>query len=200
MKESFSIGWLIKRYIKMRNYNIKQVAEKVNVKYTTFSEKLNRNSIDAELLFELANLLEIDLTWMAQLFDKHRYISLLDKYQMSRMSSEFRETERKSMLKILDDIIKNNPTSITDAKNELLSFYHHQLFYVLDVLLPEDYLIQIEVDRNEREKYYCIATGSLSSRGSSLFPMRGRSATVQFREGNEVLKRIIIDRKAELKL
>ena len=88
LKNTFSIGWLIKRYIKMRNYTMKQVADILNIKYTTFSGRIVRDDIDAELLFQLANLLEMDLAWMAQLFDKHRPIGLLDKYQMSRMSEK----------------------------------------------------------------------------------------------------------------
>ena len=200
LKNTFSIGWLIKRYIKMRNYTMKQVADILNIKYTTFSGRIVRDDIDAELLFQLANLLEMDLAWMAQLFDKHRPIGLLDKYQMSRMSDDFRQIELKSVMPCLDNHIKNNPNSITDTKNELLADCHHQLFYVLDVLLPETYLIQIEVDRSNREKYYCIPINSNYSPVNTSHPLRGRVATVQFYEGNEMLKRIIIDRKEELGL
>ena len=200
LAETFSIGWLIKRYIKMRNYTMKEVADILRIKYTTFSGKIVRNDIDAELLFQLANLLEMDLTWMAQLFNKHRPISLLDKYQMSRMSNDFREMGRKLVLPRLDEHIQNNPNSLTDAKNELMADFHHQLFYLLDVLLPETYLIQIEVDRSGREKYYCIPTDSFCSPTALTNPMRGRAATIQFCEGNDMLKRIIINRKEEKKL
>ena len=200
LKEAFSIGWLIKRYIKMRNYTMKQVAGILNINYTTFSGRLVRGDIDAELLFQLANLLEMDLTWMAQLFNKHRAIGLLDKYQMSRMSDDFREGERRAVLSCLDNHIKNNPDSVADVKNELLADCHHQLFYVLDVLLPEEYLIQIEVERNNREKYYCIPINNGYSTPSATRCQRGRTATVQFCEGNEMLKRIIINRKEELGL
>lgn len=200
MKSTFSIGWLIKRYIKMRNYTMKQVADILNVNYTTFSARIVRDDIDAQFLFELANLLEIDLVWMAQLFNKHRSIGLLDKYQMSRMSDDLRETERKSIISCLDNHIKSNPTSITDVKNELLADCHHQLFYVLDVLLPETYLIQIEVDHSNREKYYCIPIDAKYSSTNAIRSLHGRPATMQFREGNEMLKQLIIERKEKLGL
>ena len=179
---------------------MKQVADILNVNYTTFSARIVRDDIDAQFLFELANLLEIDLVWMAQLFNKHRPIGLLDKYQMSRMSDDLREIERKSIISCLDNHIKSNPTSITDVKNELLADCHHQLFYVLDVLLPETYLIQIEVDHSNREKYYCIPIDATYSSTNTIRSLRGRPATIQFREGNEMLKQLIIERKEKLGL
>lgn len=177
----------------MRRYSIQDVAEKLDINYKTFDGILNRDAIDAKLLFRLANLLDIDLCWMAQLFEKKRAISFLEQYQMTRMNQEMREIERKNVLANLDRHIKENPQNITDIKNELLRDYP-QLFYLLDVLLPENYIIRVVVERN-REKYYCMPNDSqqqLSRLG------RGRNATTQFFEGQEMLKLIILSRKEEL--
>ncbi len=55
MENQLTIGSLIKRHIKMRGKTTKQVAKALGRNYTTFCGILNRNAVDAELLFELAN-------------------------------------------------------------------------------------------------------------------------------------------------
>ena len=193
MNDTLSISQIVKRYIKMRRYTIQDVADKLDINYKTFDGILNRDAIDAKLLFQLANLLDIDLCWMSQLYEKKRPISFLEQYQMTRMNHEMRENESKTVLANLDRHIYNNPLKLTDIKTELLRDYP-QLFYLLDVLLPETYIIRVVVERN-REKYYCMPINS-SEHPNRLG--RGRNATTQFFEGQEMLKQIILARKAEL--
>lgn len=193
LDNTLSISQIVKRYIKMRRYTIQEVAQKLEMNYKTFDGILNRNAIDAKLLFQLANLLDIDLCWMAQLYEKKRPISFLEQYQMTRMNHEMRQIELKGVMANLDRHIASNPLSLTDVKNEMLRDYP-QLFYLLDVLLPETYVIRVAVERN-REKYYCLPINTSEK------PTRlgcGRSATTQFFEGQEMLKQIIFNRKAEL--
>lgn len=194
MENILAISKIIKRYIKMRGYTIQQVAAKLDMNYKTFDGILNRDSVDAQLLFQLANLLDIDLCWMAQLYEKKRPVSFLEQYQMSRMNPEMREGELKVVLSYLDRYITEIPDSINEIKAELMRNFN-QLFYLLDVLLPENYIIRISVER-DREKYYCmpLQTVEQTSRLG-----RGRNATTQFYEGHEMLKRIILERKAEIK-
>ncbi len=192
MDNTLSISQIIKRYIKMRRLTIHEVADKLEINYKTFDGILNRNAIDAKLLFQLANLLDIDLCWMAQLYEKKRPISFLEQYQMTRMNEEMRQIELKNVLLNLDRHIAENPLSITDVKNELLRDFP-QLFYLLDVLLPEDYVIRVVIERN-REKYYCVPANSPEQTNRLV---RGRSATTHFFEGQEMLKQIILKRKAE---
>ena len=78
MDNVLSISEIIKRYIKLRGYKIQQVADMLNVNYKTFDGILNRDVVDAKLLFQLANLLEIDLCWMAQLYENKKPISFLE--------------------------------------------------------------------------------------------------------------------------
>lgn len=193
MENILAISKIIKRYIKMRGYTIQQVAAKLDMNYKTFDGILNRDSVDAQLLFQLANLLDIDLCWMAQLYEKKRPVSFLEQFQMSRMSAEMREGELKVVLSYLDRYILEIPDSINEIKSELIRSFN-QLFYLLDVLLPENYIIRISVER-DREKYYCmpLQTVEQTSRLG-----RGRNATTQFYEGHEMLKRIILERKAEI--
>lgn len=193
MSNTLSISQIIKRYIKLRHYTIQEVAEKLGINYKTFDGILNRDVVDAKLLFKLANLLDIDLCWMSQLYENKRQVSFLEQYQMTRMNCDMRENERKNVLANLDRLINENSFNITDIKNELLRDFP-QLFYLLDVLLPENYIIRVVVER-KREKYYCMPF-DMSEKSNRLG--RGRVATTQFYEGQEMLKQIIIERKAEL--
>lgn len=193
MENILAISKIIKRYIKMRGYTIQQVAAKLDMNYKTFDGILNRDSVDAQLLFQLANLLDIDLCWMAQLYEKKRPVSFLEQYQMSRMNPEMREGELKVVLSYLDRYILEIPDSINEIKAELMRSFN-QLFYLLDVLLPENYIIRISVER-DREKYYCMPLQTIEQTSRL---GRGRNATTQFYEGHEMLKRIILERKAEI--
>ena len=192
MEGSLTVGELIKRFVKLRGRTMKEVAADLGRNYTTLSGIINRNALDAELLFELANLLDIDLNWMSQLFDHHRPISYLEQYQIPRMQSEFREHELPSVYETLDDCIRNNPDSLADARHEFLRYYN-QIFYILDVLLPEDYTILITVDR-KCEKYLCTSMSANTS--SRLGRMAARRPMVM--EGYEMLNTMILRRKGEI--
>ncbi len=195
MNNTLTISKIIKRYIKMRGYNIQSVALRLNMNYKTFDGILNRDAVNAKLLLRLANLLDIDLCWMAQLYENKRPISFLEQFQMTRMNYELRESEEKMVLSRLDEHIKNNPHSISDVKKELLRDFP-QLFYLLDVLLPEDYIIRVAVER-DREKYYCMPTSAPEPKSNM---RRGMNAPYSFYEGHEMLKQIILDRKVELSI
>ena len=188
MNDKLTIGSLIKRHIKMRGRTVKEVAEALDRNYTTFSGILNRDAVDARLLLELANLLDIDLAWMAELFDHKKTISAFAQYQLPRMQSDFRQHDYLDVMAQLDYCIKSNPDSIADARKELLRIYPN-VFYVLDVLMPEEDIIRITVERG-KEKYYCIP---LSSQCNT----RGRSLQ-QILDSREMLNRIILERKEEL--
>ena len=188
MENPLTIGSLIKRHIKMRGKTAKQVADALRKNYTTFCGVLNRNAVDAELLFELANYLDIDLVWMSQLFDHRKTISSLARYQMPRMHSDFRKHEYDDVRTQMDICIKNNPNSIADARRELIATFSN-VFYLLDVLMPEDDIIRITVERG-KEKYYCIPIEAGNH-------TRGRSLQ-QIYDGNEMLNQLILQRKEEL--
>jgi hypothetical protein len=93
-------------------------------------------------------------------------------------------------------------TSIQEAT---LQSYKNELNNINNELQKCDaqhqtYLIQIEVDHSNREKYYCIPIDATYSSTNTIRSLRGRPATIQFREGNEMLKQLIIERKEKLGL
>ena len=63
------------------------------------------------------------------------------------------------------------------------------IFYILDVLMPEEDIIRITVERG-KEKYYCIPLGVQNN-------TRGRTMH-QILDSKEMLNRIILERKEEL--
>lgn len=196
LESVLTISEIIKRYIKLRGHTLKSVANELNINYKTLSGILVRDKVDAMLLFKLANFLDIDLCWMAQLYEQNRTISVLDPYQMTRMNSEMRKAELRIVLSNLDRHIIETPASIKEISAAILKDYNHLLFYLLDVLLPESYTIRVARDRN-KDQFYCMPTENITSTGR-VSMVRGRNATAHFYEGHEMLKQIIIERKAEI--
>lgn len=188
MGHKLTIGSLIKSYIKIRGQSVKGIAKELDRKYTTLSGILNRDAVDAKLLFELANLLDIDLNCMSELFDHRKTISTFAQYHMPRMQSDFRKHDYPEVLEQLDRCLKNNPDSIADARKELMGTYPN-MFYLLDVLMPEEDIIRITVERG-KEKFYCIPLSAQNK-------MRGRSVQ-QVLDGRKMLNRIIRERREEL--
>ena len=70
------------------------------------------------------------------------------------------------------------------------------MFYLLDVLIPESYVIRIIIERG-KEKYYCMP---VEVHGQTSTILRRRVPAMQFYEGHEMLKQIILERKARLKI
>jgi hypothetical protein len=104
------------------------------------------------------------------------------------MNSDFRKHAYAEVRDQLDLCIKNNPDSITEARRELIATYPN-VFYLLDVLMPENDVIRITVERG-KEKYYCIPLETNTH-------TRGRGLQ-QIYDGNEMLNRLILQRKEEL--
>lgn len=184
MNSKLSAGSIIKKYIAVRGKTRKQVANELGISYTTFNGRLNRESIDAELLFRLANLLDIDLNWMAKILDQKRPTNPLAPLQIPRMLPIFREKDLPQIESSIKRAILNNPTSISDIRNELLKEYN--LYYLLDTLLPDNYNLFITVERG-KEKYLCMLSDINNS--------RLRSPIISFTGGKEMLDQLIAERK-----
>ena len=191
MGDSKTLSELIKRYIKMRGRTMLSVAEEIGTDYKTFNGMLNdRSRMSAVTLFQLANVLNMDLEWMAQFFDKRRTISSLEQYQITRMSDEMRKNEQIAVYGLLDESIRENLGNTAEVKKYMIKMYQ-PMFYLLDVLLPEDYIIKITKERGE-ERYYCM---KIETNANVSYMRRGRNATVQFYDGHEMLTRLIEERK-----
>ncbi|MBQ9764770.1 MAG: XRE family transcriptional regulator [Lachnospiraceae bacterium] len=191
-----SIGEMLKWFIKdVRNKTIKETAMAMGINYTTFSEQLKNNTLSAETLLRLAAYLDIDLNWMLLVLGYHGVVGAIDREMIPRMSTEFRETEKKRVLKRLDTLIKENPTSTPDTRRELLREFSKNMFYLLDVLVPEEYNLYIISERG-KVKYYVDIPKSFEEHNSQ-YVMRRKSVNVLY-EGSKALDILIEERKEKL--
>lgn len=191
-----SIGEMIKWFIKkVRNRTIKETAMAMGINYTTFSEQLKNNTLTAETLLKLAAYLDIDLNWMLLVLGYHGTASTIDREMIPRMGIEFREMERKRVLQRLDILIKENPTSTPDTRRELLKEFGRNMFYLLDVLIPEEYSLYMISERGKMKYYVDIPR---PTRGNSpQYVMRRKSVNVLY-EGAKALDIVIEERKDTL--
>ena len=189
-----SIGAMIKWYIKCRNKTIKETAASMNIKETTFSAQLINNTVTSDTLLRLAAYLDIDLEWMMIVLGYHGPVSPVEREMIPRMRDEFRTKERKRVNKVLETIIMENPVSTPAARRELLRAYHDNVFYLLDVLIPEDYRIYMFTER-DKPKYFVDIPEPVRGRQS---PIVRRRRINRLFEGPKALDIVIEERKDQL--
>ena len=196
MEYTNKIGGMIKRFIKNRNRTEKQIASELGIKNTTFSAQLNRDTVSAETLFRLSVLLDIDLNWMKYALGYHGQVGFLEREQIPRMQEEFRENERKFVLHRMDDLINANPGSTADVRRELLKEFHCNMFYLLDVLVPDEFELFLVVERGVT-KYY-VDTKEMLTKGMLSCTNMRRKPIACLKDGNNALNIVIEDRKDEI--
>ena len=196
MEDTNKIGGMIKRFIKNRNRTEKQIASELGIKNTTFSAQLNRDTVSAETLFRLSVLLDIDLNWMKYALGYHGQVGFLEREQIPRMQEEFREKERKFVLHRMDDLINANPGSTADVRRELLKEFHGNMFYLLDVLVPDEFELFLVVERGVT-KYY-VDTKEMLTKGMLSCTNMRRKPIACLKDGNNALNIVIEDRKDEI--
>lgn len=193
MQYANNVGGMIKRFIQNRNRTEKQVAKELGIKNTTFSAQLNHDTVSAETLFRLSVLLDIDLNWMKYALGYHGPVSFLEREQIPRMQDEFRENEREFVLKRLDTLISENPDSTADVRRELLKEFHDNIFYLLDVLVPEEFDFFLVFERG-KIKYYVDTHEAFPKRGC-ISPIMRRKPISCLKDGNRALDIVIEERK-----
>ena len=191
MEQYNSIGGMIKWFIKCRNKTIKETAMAMKIKYTTFSEQLNNNTLTAKTLFQLSAYLDIDLNWMVLVLGYHGTVSTMERETIPRMRGEFREIEKKNVLKRLDSLISENPTSTPEVRRELLKDFGSNMFYLLDVLVPEEYNLYMISERGKMKYYVDIPRMTRETRFSA---MTRKNINVLY-EGTRALDIVIEERK-----
>lgn len=196
MEDTNKIGGMIKRFIKNRNRTEKQIAGELGIKNTTFSAQLSRDTVSAETLFRLSVLLDIDLNWMKYALGFHGQVGFLEREQIPRMQEEFRENERKFVLHRMDDLINANPGSTADVRRELLKEFHCNMFYLLDVLVPDEFELFLVVERGVT-KYY-VDTKEMLTKGMLSCTNMRRKPIACLKDGNNALNIVIEDRKDEI--
>lgn len=196
MKSETSIGEMIKTYMKYRNTTIKAAAQTLGIKYSTFCAQLNNNTLTAETLFRLADLLDMDLNWMLVVLGYRGYVSRIDRELLPRMTADFREHQRKALEGSLQNALQRNPTSIPDARRELVENFG--MFYLLDVLVPEEDKLYRICEQGTFHYYADIPKDPETVRGSPLKSHGRRKSTNELCPGAKVLDNILRERKSQL--
>ena len=194
MENNNELVSLIRKFIKYRNKTITAVAYEINLEPKTLSAQLNRGSISAETLLSLSACLDIDLHWLMAALGYYGSSGRLNKENLPRMQPKFREKEKEYVLKSLDRIIKENPESTAEAKKALLATFSKNEFYLLDVLVPEEYGIFF-INENNRIKLY-VDINDDSGRFQML--SSARKPITMLKNASQALEIAIEDRKDEI--
>ncbi|MDO5521991.1 MAG: helix-turn-helix transcriptional regulator [bacterium] len=143
---------IIKKHIKLRGKSIEQLSQELRIPVKTLYDKLQNNRISTDDLFKMSILLDIDLEWMKSALGYTSPASLIERKGIKRMSKAYREQEYSIVLETLNRCISDGARNINEIKKELLAT-HTSLFYILDVLLAEEYSI-VFVNERSREVLY----------------------------------------------
>lgn len=188
------IGEMIKRIIHGRNKTIKETAAELNIGYTTFSAQLQNDTMTVDTMFRLAAYLDIDLNWFSMALGYFGTVNPLEREMIPRMQSIFREKVKKEVLKNLDLYINQCSGNTSEIRKELLNQYNHNVFYLLDVLIPDDYEILMS---SERDKPVFSVKNIDFSINRTGFPGR-RTGVGILMSSTEALNSVIEDRKEGL--
>lgn len=186
------IGDFIKKYIKYRNKTINEVAYDMGIKNTTFSEQLLNDSLKVDTLFKLAVYLDMDLEWMLYALGYAGKTNTFESEKVLRIrDANFRAEEKKKVMAVMDELIIELNGNTNAVRKELFKEFGSNSFYLLDVLINEEFDIHIMTDRSG--KSYLVDTHERSQIGRSAF---SRSTTLM--KEKEALEIVIEDRKEEL--
>ena len=194
MKEENAIAKQIKKYIKYRNKTLLMTADEMGIGYTTFCEQLKRGTLKADTLFSLAVYLDIDLNLMMLSLNKSDNVGRFDRDTFPRMSPPYRKSEIEQVMPMLDYHIIQSSGNTSETRQELLKDFHFNRFYLLDVLLSEEFGIIVYTERGEEKLLvdtFERSTGFYTSMGS-------RSIFRTTYSADDALNIIIEERKKEL--
>lgn len=196
MTEANAIATQIKKYIKYRNKNIRQTADEMGIGYTTFCEQLNRGTLKADTLFRLAAYLEIDLNWMMKVLNYVGQINEFEKENVPRMSPSYRKNELKNVLERMDYHIRQFPESTSEIRRGLLQDFSNNMFYLLDVLVPEEYDISVYKERDKTK--YCVVYFNPDSQSHTSMGSRRSMFRTITANATDALNNAIENRKEEI--
>ena len=194
MKEENAIEKQIKKYIKYRNKTLLMTADEMGIKNTTFSQQLKRGTLKADTLFKLAAYLDIDLNLMMQSLNESNHTGRFDCDTFPRMSPSYRKNERDQVVSLLDYHINLSSGNTNEIRQELLKDFRFNRFYLLDVLLPEEFGILVYTERDEDK----LLVDTFERNTWSYTSMGSRSIFRTMYSADDALNIIIEERKKEL--
>ncbi len=146
-----TISKIIKDHISLRGKTVKEVAYALNMNTKTLYDQLQHNRISAAKLLDLAAYLDIDLEVLKNSLGYNKKQSYYQRFQPKRMSKEYKDSIIEEVLKTIK-VIADEEYCETSLYERVLTEYKRDVFFLLDVLLDEDYEILISSDDAENNK------------------------------------------------
>lgn len=189
MNNQQSISEIIKQHISLRGKTIKEVAYALQMNTKTLYDQLQHDRISASKLLDLAAYLDIDLEILKNTLGYNQKQSYYHRIQAKRMGKEYKDSVKEDVLKTIQIITKEeNENSLYER---VMSEYNREIFFLLDVLLDDDYEILITNDDSEVNKSQKI-TVKRNVEYSKLYSQKNNLALDFLERGGEtVLKELI---------
>jgi len=140
-----SIGEIIKRHISLRGKTIKEVAYALNMNTKTLYDQLQHNRISASKLLDLSAYLDIDLEELKKALGYNNKQLYYKRIRAKRMGKEYKDSIKEDVLRTIQ-VIANEEYNGISFYERVISEFNGEIFFLLDVLLDEDYEILINED------------------------------------------------------
>lgn len=191
MKTNPTIGEIITRYIKLRGKTIKEIAFVIGIKEKTFYDEIQKGRITAHRLFQLTWCLDMDLEWMMSILGYQGHSDVFDFLKIPRMKEDMKIQEMEKLEQLITTYFEENFNDITFVKRELLKSY--ELFYLLDVLLPETCKIYIFEERGI--ELYFIDFQTVNFNNKVTISLKRTRLPGNLINGNEALSIALLSRR-----
>lgn len=181
MDNSKNLTEIIKKHIDLRGKSIPKLAEMIGVNTSTLYDKLHNNRISVEDLFKISVALDINLEWLKAALGYSYQSSSFKPIEVLRMSEDYRYAEIPEVKKSIIRCYLQFPDDLTSTKKELLSTYKN-LFYILDVMLPEDFKI-FTITERKNSSFWVLSPDQ--------FHRKGMQTSLE--KGTDLLNEIILN-------
>lgn len=181
MGSSEKLTEIIKKHIDLRGKDVPKLAEMIGVKTSTLYDKLHNNRISVEDLFKISIALDINLEWLKDALGYSKNSGSLKPIEVLRMSEDYRNAEIPKVKQVITRCYHQFPQDLTSIRSELKSTYK-TFYYILDVMLPEDFRIFTITERNT------ISFWVLSPE-----PVQRKGLQTSLENGTNVLNEIILN-------
>lgn len=157
MNNQNTLSEIINNHIKDRGKTVKEVAAALDINIKTFYDELQHDRISAYKLLDLASYLDIDFEDLKLALGYTYKQSYYNRLRKRRMCSKEREKKKTEVLSVIRQM--SNECDIDSVKDKLKKYYNNSTFFLLDVLLEEDYEIIEEFtseDGGNDKKYFSV--------------------------------------------
>lgn len=148
MNNQESIAEIIKKHISLRGKTIKEVAYALHMNTKTLYDQLQHNRISASKLLDLSAYLDIDLEALKEALGYNNKQSYYQRIRVKRMSKEYKDSIKEDVLRTIQ-VIANEEYNGISFYERVISEFNGEIFFLLDVLLDENY--EILINKNDIE-------------------------------------------------